>query len=405
MSQTEITFPNLFRNKYFILMIAIVAAVAVGMAGSLGPLIPLGIVVSLYLIVLLFKWPDFNVILIAFILYTNTAVVMSKFHGVPQAVGYALPLLLLIPLIWHLFVHKRKIKINFVFVLMMLYLSIMISGSVFSIDINLAMPNVINYVVEGLGLYFLFINTIRTPKVLKQVVWSLLIAGALIGGLSLFQQLTGTFDNNYGGFAQVTGTGFITDESIQGNTVQFRVSGSVGEKNRYAQIMSMLVPLGLFQAWGAQSKKLRLTALILTVLIIVGASLAFSRGAQIGFLILIIIMVLMRYIKMRQLLIMLGAIVLLLVAFPQITQRFSTLGDIFSSQDEGGIRSADGSIQGRVTEMLAAVYMFSDHPIIGVGPGMYRYGVEEYAKAVGLKNITTLRQAHSLYLGDRKSVV
>jgi len=398
MSQTEITFPNLFRNKYFILMTVIVAAAAVGMAGSLGPLIPLGVVVSLYLVVLLFRRPDFNVILIAFIIYTNTAVVLSKFHGVPQTVGYSLPLLLLIPLIWHLFVHKRKIKINFVFILMILYLSVMIMGSAFSRDVNLAMPNVINYVVEGLGLYFLLINTIRTPKLLKQVVWALLIAGTLMGGLSLYQQITGTFDNNYGGFAQVD-TGFITEESIQGNVVQPRVSGPVGEKNRYAQVMSMLVPLGLFQAWGAQSKKLRLTALILTGLIIVGATLAFSRGAQVGFLILIITMALMRYIKIRELLITLGAVVLLLIAFPQITQRFSTLGDIFSSKEEGGIRNTDGSIQGRATEMLAALLVFRDHPIVGVGPGMFRYEMEEYSKIISLKNITGERQAHSLYPG------
>lgn len=399
MSQTEVAFPNLFRNKYFIVLAVIVTAIAIGMAGSLGPLIPLGVVASLYLVVLLFKWPDINVILAAFILYTNIAVVMTKFHAVPVTVGYVLPLLLLIPLIWHLLVHKRKIKTNPVFILMVLYLLIIIVGSMFSRDIKLAMPNVINYLVEGLGIYFLFTNTIRTPKLLKQVVWSLLIAGALIGALSLFQQLTGTFDNNYGGFAQVVGVGFTTDVSIQGNSVQRRQSGPIGEKNRFAQIMLILVPLGLFQVWGVRSKKSRLVASILTGLILIGASLAFSRGAQIAFLLLIIIMTFMRYIKVRQLLIVFVGIILLLLAFPQNATRFTTLGGLFLSEEEGGIRSADGSIQGRATEMLAALYMFGDHPIIGVGPGMYRYYVEDYAKSIGLKNITTLRQPHSLYPG------
>ena len=143
----------------------------------------------LILFVLFLKWPDYAVIFSAFIIYTNAAVVMSKFHGVPQVVGYAVPLLLLIPLIRHLFVHKRKIKINFVFILMLLYLSVILVGSVFSRDIHLALPNVINYVVEGLALYFLLINTIRTPKLLKQIVWSLLIAGALMGGCHCFNSL------------------------------------------------------------------------------------------------------------------------------------------------------------------------------------------------------------------------
>ena len=86
-------------------------------------------------------------------------------------------------------------------------------------------------------------------------------------------------------------------------------------------------------------------------------------------------------------------------AFPQNAVRFISLGEIFSSRDEGGLKSADGAIQGRATEMLAAMLVFMDHPIIGVGPGMFRYEMEEYSKIVSIRNITTVREAHSLYPG------
>jgi putative inorganic carbon (HCO3(-)) transporter len=399
MSQTEIAFPSLFKNKYLILVAMIVAVIAVGMTGIINPLIVLGGAVIFSLLMLFLKQPNYAVIFVAFIIYTNTAVVMIKFHNVPQILGYALPLLLVIPFMWQLIVNKRKIKINFVFILMLVYFSIMVLGSVFSRDINLAIPSILNYIAEGLGLYFLLINTIQTPKLLKQVVWSLLIGGALIGGLSLFQQVTGTFDNNYWGFAQVRGQGFATEETIQGAVIQQRVSGPIGEKNRFAQIMLMLVPLGLFQAWGEKSKTLRLAAIILTGLILVGATLAFSRGAQVGLLLLIAIMTFMRYIKVQQLLMILLGILLLLLAFPQNSVRFISLGAIFSSEEEGGLRSADGSIQGRATEMLAALHVFMDHPIIGVGPGMFSYEMAEYSKIIGLRNITATREAHSLYPG------
>jgi O-antigen ligase len=49
--------------------------------------------------------------------------------------------------------------------------------------------------------------------------------------------------------------------------------------------------------------------------------------------------------------------------------------------------------------MLAAVLVFMDHPIIGVGPGMFRYEMEEYSKIVNIRNITSVREAHSLYPG------
>ena len=397
MSQTEITFPNIFKNKYFILMTMIVAAIAVGLAGNINPLIPIGGVVFLFLLMVFLKWPDSTVVFVVFFIYTNTTVVLTKIHGMPMTAGYVLPLLLLIPFLGNLLVYKRKI--NFVFILMLLYLSIILVGSVFSRDINSAMPDVITYIAEGLGLYFLFINTIRTPKLLKQVVWSLLIAGALMGGLSLFQQLTGTFDNNYGGFAQVDGKGFATGETLQGKVFQLRVSGPIGEKNRYAQIMLMLVPLGFFLAWGEQSMKLRLLAFILTGLIFIGCALAYSRGAMVAFLLLIIIMTFLKYIKINQLFIMLLGLALLLQVFPQINQRFSSLGTIFSSKEQGGLENADGSIQGRATEMLVALLVFWDHPIIGVGHGMYRYEVKEYSELIGYKNIPGEREAHSLYLG------
>src|SRR5687767_4126622 len=100
MSQTEFTSSTIFKNKYFILAVTIAAALAVGMGGLLDPVILLGAVAALYLLMIFFKWPDFTVIFVVFVIYTNAAVVLTKFHGFPRVVGYALPLSLLIPFIW-----------------------------------------------------------------------------------------------------------------------------------------------------------------------------------------------------------------------------------------------------------------------------------------------------------------
>lgn len=405
MSRTELVTPGPFKNKLFTVGIVVVLSTAlaliVGLTSTLNPFLAFAVVLffSVAMLFLILRSPDFIILFVAFVIYTNTSVVMIKFHGVPATLGYSLPLLLLLPFLWEVVVRKRKIKVNFVFVLMLVYFSILLLGSAFSRDISLALPSVINYVAEGLGLYFLLINTIRSPRLMKNIVWTLLIGGAIIGGLALYQQVTGTFDNNYWGFAQVMGRGFTTEETIQGVVVQPRVSGPIGEKNRFAQVMLMLVPLGLFLAWGEQSQRLRYLAFSLTGLAFVGGSLAFSRGAQVGLLLLIAIMTFMRYIKVKQLLIILLGIILLVAAFPQNAVRFTSLGAIFTSEEEGGLRSADGAIQGRATEMLAALLVFRDHPILGVGPGMFGYEMAEYAKIVSLRHITTTREAHSLYPG------
>lgn len=406
MSQIEFTSSNILKNKYIALIGTLVAALAAGLSGLLNvdPVLLLGAVAALYLLLLLFRWPDFTVVFVSFIIYTNTATILTRFHGFPRPLAYVLPLLLLIPFIWQIIVKRQGIRVNFVFLLMVVYFSIMVIGMAFSRDIYRSMPSVINFLAEGLGLYFLLINTIRTPHLLNRIVWSLLIAGGLIGGLSLYQQLTGTFDNYYGGFAQVTGRGFTAEETLQGEVRQARVSGPIGEKNRYAQVMLMLVPLGLFRAWGEPSRKLRLAAIILTGLAFIGGSLAFSRGAMVGFLMLIAIMTFMRYIQLRQVLVILLGIILLVVAFPQINIRFSSLGAIFSSQEEGGLQTADGAIRGRATEMLVALYVFLDHPVFGVGPGMLGLEMADYSREIGIRNIIANREAHSLYLGEAAEV-
>jgi O-antigen ligase len=405
MSQTQIALPRSNKNKFFLILAITVAssalALIVGMMSAASPYLVLAVTAFVSALVVLTTIGRHSLIVafVTFVIYTNTSVVLIRFHGLPPVIGYALPLLLVIPFLWEVVVKDRGIKVDFVFVLMLVYFAVLLLGSAFSRDITLAMPSLINFVVEGLALYFLLINTIRTPNTLNNVIWSLLIGGAIIGGLSLYQQVTGTFSNNYWGFAQATGDAFTTQETLQGAVVQQRVAGPIGEKNRFAQIMLMLVPVGLFLAWSQESRRLKILAFLMTGLVFVGGSLAFSRGAQVGLLLLIVIMTFMRYIKVHQLLVVVLAVVLLVMIFPQNAVRFGSLEAIFASEDEGGIRSADGAIQGRLTEVLAAGLVFLDNPIFGVGPGMFGYEMAEYAKIISLRNITATRQAHSLYPG------
>jgi O-antigen ligase len=224
----------------------------------------------------------------------------------------------------------------------------------------------------------------------------------LIGGLSLYQQVTGTFDNNYGGFAQVAGSFRTGEENLQGEIEQSRLMGSVGEQNRYAQNMLMLVPLGLFQLWIYRSMRLRILSIILTGLIIIGGALAFSRGAAVGFVIMILIFVFLRYIKFYQFLLLVLGAVLILWMFPQYGVRLASL-NVFSeaASADGNIAfaGADGAIRGRATVTLAAVQIFLDHPLFGVGPDMVRYYTQDYSRDLGFRFLANNPQAHSLFPG------
>ena len=383
--------------------------ILVGLVGAGLALIAIGqpwlavtSVLALLLTLAILAWPNLATMVVVFVLFTNAAVIAVKFHNVPSLVGGALPALLVFPLTTYLIIRREKIIINPILLPIFLFLAVQVIGTLFSEYVATAIDNIQTFLLEGLGLFFLITNVVRTPKVLHRATWTLLIAGALIGGLSLYQQLTRTYDNNYWGFAQPSLAQFSTDpQSLSGGETQWRLAGQIGEKNRYAQVMLMLVPLGMFRVWGERKLTMRVLAGMLTALIALGAVLAFSRGAAVGFVLMLAIMVFMRYIKIYQVAIIIVGLVLLLAAVPQYGQRLTSLQDLaglFSDTADTSVASSDGATRSRLTEMGAALYVFLDHPVLGVGPGLFPNYYQDYSELVGLRTLNEDRQAHNLYL-------
>ena len=383
-------------------IIIIILSLGIGLSGGMvaaqEPLLALVAILAALLAVVMISWPEMATLTVVFLIYSNAAAVAVRFHGVPYIVGAAFPLLLIVPLGVYLIFRRQKIIVTPPLPLIILFLLIQLLSALFSIDVGTAAGNALAFVLEGLLLYFLITNVIRTPTTLRLVIWTLLLAGVVLAGIPLFQQVTGTFDNNYGGFAQFSDTGFRTgEESLQGEVRQFRLAGAIGEQNRFAQILLMLVPLGLFQFMGERSKILRLLALLATALIALGVTLAFSRGAAVAFFLMLVIMIFMRIIKPYQFFLLILGVYLLMLAVPQYSTRLLSLEGVTALFAED-TSDADGALKGRATVMLAAVHVFADHPLIGVGPGMFKYYSAEYGEAVGLRVLEGTRQAHSLYL-------
>jgi O-antigen ligase len=236
---------------------------------------------------------------------------------------------------------------------------------------------------------------------LRRVVWVLVVVGIILGGVPLYQQVTGTFDNQYAGFAQTTGDSFRTGgETLLGEIRQPRLAGAIGEKNYYAQIMLMLVPLGLFRFWGERSLPLRIFGLVGAIVASIGMVLSFSRGAAVGFALMLVILFFLRLIKLYQLGMFIVVAALVVALIPQYTLRLLSLQSVASLfSEDSGTGEADSAITGRAIEMLAAYNVFIDHPILGVGPGQFKYYSKEYSDELGLDVLVGTREAHSLYLG------
>lgn len=342
--------------------------------------------------------PNVAIYLAMFLLYTNTPVIAKRFHGIPHPIVYSVPLLLLLPIAYRVLFRGQQIFFPRVTVWITLFLMVQTVGAFVSIDPPAAFESVLISITEGALLFLLIVNAVRTEQVLHGVVWAFLAGGAFLGAVSAHQYLTNSYDKNYGGFAQTEGKGF----GVQGERVkiiQNRAAGPLAVKNRYAQIMLMLFPLGLSQFCGERKALLKWLAIAATILIMIGWALTFSRGSAIAFALTVTVMVGLGHLRLRQLVIVGALAGVLLLALPQFRVRLASL-ETLPALLTGKMTSAnrpDGAVTGRVTEMLAAARVYVDHPIIGVGPSMFRNYSQEYGNVGGLKALETRREAHCLY--------
>ena len=343
--------------------------------------------------------PDLATLLVVFLLYSNIPVIAVNFHGVPFVVGAAYIGLLGIPLVSYLIVRSEKIIIPPAMPFILMFFAVQILGA-FWVGAD-TLPALITFVLEGIVVYVLITNTVRSLSLLRSVIWALLLAGVVMSITPIYQQITKTYSNNYGGFGQTNEEGFETGETdSQGTGRQLRLAGTIGEQNRFAQVLVMLIPLGLFRFFGEGSKTLRFLAVGATAIIGLGIILTFSRGAAVSLLGLLFIMVWKRQIRPSYLFGTLALSFVLLLATPGFMTRMEKLADVsalFSAETRSS-KDVDGAVRGRATAMLAAAMVFLDNPIIGVGPGRFPYYVQEYGNALNIRQLKENRRAHSMFL-------
>ena len=364
-------------------------AVIVSITFATKPLILIGLLIAIPVALAVLRKPDLLIPVVTFLIFINAPVVAVQYHRVPFVIAAAIPMLLVLPVAHQVFIKRQPIILTGATPPLFLFMLVQLLGVPHALRSDDAAEVVFASLTEGMVLYLLVLNVIRSSSMLRQVIWALLLAGTFLGALGLFQQVTRTYNKNYGGFAQVSNAAFEVAGSRTGQ-LQPRLAGPIGEKNFYAQYMLMLIPLGLSRWWAEERTELRVLALACCFLIGIGAALTFSRGAMVGFGVLVMMMMLAGYIRVRHLIPLAIGTLLICLTVPALQTRFQKLLDA---------GSGDISTQSRLTEMMAAAMVFVDHPIVGVGPGMFRYHYEDYADIFGLRLLAGDRASHNLYLG------
>jgi putative inorganic carbon (HCO3(-)) transporter len=135
--------------------------------------------------------------------------------------------------------------------------------------------------------------------------------------------------------------------------------------------------------------------------------LTYSRGGAIGLGAVLLLLLLMRHLRLRHLAVIGICVAIVFATVPSYKERLLSLGAVSAlTAADGGDERADGAIRSRATENLAAFLIFTDHPVIGVGPGLYNtfyraYAdrVQDYSNQLDVRHKNRTRDAHNLYLG------
>lgn len=370
-------------------------AVLIGLTAS-----PLGIllVVALGAALAMVMVPPIATLAFLFLVYINAPVVLVNFHGLPYIVGGAFIGLLAIPTI-SMIMRREPFTFPPIMVLVTIYICVLVASSLVASHFDPAWAAMLVHVQEGFVPVLLLVNFVRTPAMLRAAIWALLLAGLFMGGLSVHQELTGSYEDPYGGFAQIVGRGFSPEGGELGERIlRPRLAGPIHEQNRYAQVMIVLVPLAMAIMLVEKRRALRLVAAAAGVLSLAAVVLSFSRGAAIVLFGLLVAALALRHIRLRMAapLIALGLIAVLSVA-PDFTSRIASLPQATEALTEGR-ETTDLSILGRITLNLAAYQMFVEHPVLGVGLANFDLLSVDYANPLGLRHISLPYRAHNLYL-------
>lgn len=331
--------------------------------------------------------------LFVFGLFLNLPVVATKFHGLPPMLGMAFFGLLAIPVAVRAMIRRDAIYVDAVFITMLLLLAAFSASSLGARDTALALEKNVKFALEGVAIYLLMINAVRSERDLRFVLWGLLAAAAIISAVVVHQELTKNFTDNYLGFAQRHA------EFKVGTDWRDRAAGPIGDPNYFAQILLIPLPVAIVFCVTERRWPWRLAALATTALIVGAVALTYSRGGALGLGVVLLLTALM--LRVRIPVIIAGGLTLLLmlsVLSPEFFGRIASIADVRHIASGQSDNVQDRSFAGRLGENLAAWNVFIDHPVFGVGPDNFIRYYQEYADELGMLLHAEDRPAHNMYL-------
>jgi O-antigen ligase len=360
--------------------------VAVGLLGATKALMLVG---GLCVAAVSIAQPSVGLAVLALVTYTRLSDIAITYHGAPSLAQPFVALLALVTALRWRALGGWPPAWNRAAVVVVAYLGACLLSGLFAADWAASVATLVTFAKDAL-LAFIVVALVRTPAALRAVVWALLTAGLLIATLAIHQYFTKSFTDNYGGLA-------LADlQSIAGEQRGYRVGGPIGDPNYFAQVLLVLVPLGVERARNATRRAARVVAAASTLTATVAVVLTFSRGAALVGAVLAVLLIAHHRPGRRFLVLATVAGLALLPLLPQgYTDRLKTLGGAPSYTESSG---AAQSVEGRQRSVQAGLRMFMTQPVVGVGLGNYSAEEPDFTDSATLYSSRQGGAAHNLYV-------
>lgn len=234
----------------------------------------------------------------------------------------------------------------------------------------------------------------------RRLNWALggVVAGVcMLAGLTVVQSVFGLQHINFLGFASSSLL------HIAGEVDSLRITGPVTDPNYYGLILLTALPLVAERVASAESGLTKALFAVAVAAVLAAIVLTYSRGALVALMLVLLI----AFWNSRLLLLSVAAVAALIWGFMALLSDALSLGFverlIVGLQDAMTAFSGDGQIQdravaGRLSQMLAAVLLFLENPVFGVGYDQFEALYQDTAQIHGLMARGEDRQAHSLFL-------
>jgi O-antigen ligase len=368
-----------------LLAIALGVAAATSVIALVGLL---GVLAASVVIAAAFAAPRWAVIVLLFVLYSYAGWVASHAVGAPE-LSQALLLVIIAALAWRQWTRGEQVSLpSELGALLALGLAYTFSAA-FARDLGTSFERIQDYIGYSLTVVVL-VALLDRPIWLRRAVWTVVIAGAGLAIVSLLQAGLGAYASDFAGFAR---------GKPEGAGV-FRASGPL-DPNFFGQVLVATAMLALYLGLSARARGGRVLGLAASGVCLAATALTGSRGALVAAAAAFFLVLLLAPVP-RRVVATIGALAVVagLILLPNgLKARVGLPTSSTDSQQVAVVKKGSASaIRGRESENLAALEMFRDYPILGVGPGNYPLHYLDYSEQIGLDPRLEQREAHSLYL-------